>query len=110
MADMPASAAPAPVQTTPKGPATGRFSLILHGDSGQIARTIHRQQYVTSMLDCLHIGYKLLQSGALSLDATVAVVAALESHPLYNAGVGSIFSTDGEHELDASIMQGSNRQ
>ena len=62
------------------------------------------------MLDCLHLGYKLLLSGSSSLDATVAVVAALESHPLYNAGVGSIFSTEGEHELDASIMQGSNRQ
>ena len=110
MANMPASVAPAPVRSTPTFPASGRFSLILHGGSGQLARTIHRQQYVSSMLDCLHVGYKLLQSGSSSLDATVSVVSVLESHPLYNAGVGSIFSTEGQHELDASLMQGSNRQ
>ena len=110
MADMPASAAPAPVLTTAnRQPATGRFSLILHGGSGNISHSIHRPHYISSMLDSLHIGYTLLQSGSTSLDATVAVVAALESHPLYNAGVGSVFSTEGEHELDASIMQGSNR-
>ena len=106
---MPASAAPAQLQAAPTQPANGRFSLILHGGSGQIARTIHRQQYVASMLDCLHTGYELLKSGSSSLDASVAVISALESHPLYNAGVGSIFSTEGEHELDASVMQGSNR-
>ena len=107
---MPASAAPAPVQPNATGPASGRFSLILHGGSGQIARTIHRPQYVTSMLDCLHIGYSLLKAGSSSLDATVAAVSALESHPLYNAGVGSVFSTEGDHELDASIMHGSGRR
>ena len=111
MADMPASAAPTtPLQPTVRPPPNGRFSLILHGGSGQIATTINRQQYVLSMLDCLHVGYKLLQSGASSLDASVATITALETHPLYNAGCGSIFSTEGEHELDASIMQGSNRQ
>ena len=110
MADMPASAVPELVQPAFKGPASGRFSLILHGGSGQISRSINRQQYVSSMLDSLHVGYSLLQSGSSSLDATVAVVGALETHPLYNAGVGSVFSTEGEHELDASLMHGTNRQ
>ena len=36
-------------------------------------------------------------------------MSALESHPLYNAGVGSVFGTEGEHELDASIMDGRTR-
>ena len=33
----------------------------------------------------------------------------LEDSPLFNAGKGSVFTHDGRHELDASIMDGSTR-
>ena len=62
------------------------------------------------LLSSLHIGYDLLAAGGSALDAVIAVVSALESHPLFNAGVGSVFNTDGSHELDASVMEGERRR
>ena len=111
MADMPviSSSSLPPPPSTPSRPPSGKFSIACHGGSGAISSTILRPPYTTSLLSCLHSGYLLLSSGASALDAVTAVVSALESHPLYNAGVGSVFGTDGLHELDASIMSGSTR-
>jgi isoaspartyl peptidase/L-asparaginase-like protein (Ntn-hydrolase superfamily) len=41
-----------------------------------------------------------------ALDAVVAAVMVLEDSPLFNAGRGSAFNSDGEIEMDASIMVG----
>ena len=35
-----------------------------------------------------------------------AVIRCLEDNPLFNAGKGSVFTSQGTHELDASIMNG----
>jgi beta-aspartyl-peptidase (threonine type) len=35
-------------------------------------------------------------------------VVALEDYPLFNAGHGAVYTRDGKHELDASIMDGRN--
>jgi L-asparaginase / beta-aspartyl-peptidase len=34
-------------------------------------------------------------------------VRILEDNPLFNAGKGSVFTSEGKHELDAAIMDGS---
>jgi L-asparaginase / beta-aspartyl-peptidase len=41
-----------------------------------------------------------------ALDAVVAAVMVLEDSPLFNAGRGAAFNSDGEIEMDASIMDG----
>ena len=33
-------------------------------------------------------------------------LGSLEDSPLFNAGKGSVFNSDGKHEMDASIMFG----
>ena len=110
MADIPVTQEPvsAPAEA-PKGPRSGRFSIVCHGGSGAIASSVSRPPYVASLLACLKEGHTLLAQGASALDAVTAVVSALESHPLYNAGVGAVFGTEGEHELDACIMEGRSR-
>lgn len=42
------------------------------------------------------------------MDAVSASVTALENEPLFNAGKGAVFTHSGGHEMDASIMDGSN--
>ena len=51
-------------------------------------------------------GHRLLLDGASSLDAIRAAVNVMEDSPLFNAGHGAVFNADGEHELDASVMDG----
>src|SRR5439155_20154299 len=41
-----------------------------------------------------------------SLDAVEAAIRVLEDSPLYNAGKGAVFTSEGRNELDASIMEG----
>ena len=50
---------------------------------------------------------RALRGGATSLDAVTRAVTLLEDNPLFNAGLGSVFTFDGHNELDAAIMDGS---
>jgi beta-aspartyl-peptidase (threonine type) len=53
-------------------------------------------------------GQAILAKGGSALDAVTAAVVGLEDCPLFNAGRGAVFTSAGTHELDASIMDGSN--
>jgi len=63
--------------------------------------------YEDAMTRALVLGKDMLAGGASALDVCEAVVKSLEDNPLFNAGLGSVFNEQGEHELDASIMDGS---
>jgi beta-aspartyl-peptidase (threonine type) len=65
-----------------------------------------RQEYVRSLDRALREGRDRLARGESALDAAEAVVRILEDDPLFNAGKGAVFTEDGGHELDASIMDG----
>jgi len=54
----------------------------------------------------LNIGKNILESGGTSIDAVEKVINYLENNILFNAGKGAVFTSEGKHELDASIMQG----
>jgi beta-aspartyl-peptidase (threonine type) len=56
----------------------------------------------------LTAGYAVLEDGGASLDAVTRAVTLLEDEPLFNAGLGAVFTLDGKNELDASIMEGGN--
>ena len=51
-------------------------------------------------------GYDILEKGGSALDAVEIAVKALEDTPLFNAGKGAVFTAEGTHEMDASIMEG----
>ena len=40
------------------------------------------------------------------MDVVVSIIQRMEDSPLFNAGRGSVFTWEGHHELDASIMHG----
>ncbi len=51
-------------------------------------------------------GWAVLASGGAALDAVIAAVTVLEDDPVFNAGLGSCLTANGEVEMDASLMDG----
>ncbi|OSZ82513.1 beta-aspartyl-peptidase [Chitinophagaceae bacterium IBVUCB1] len=86
--------------------------LAIHGGAGTILRSSMtaelQAQYEQGLNDALQAGYSILQTGGSAVDAVQAAVVSLEDFPLFNAGRGSVFNNAGGHEMDASIMDGSN--
>jgi len=85
--------------------------IAIHGGAGTILRTQMdpnaEQRYHASLNDVLAAGQSVLAAGGSALDAVSEAVRLLEDNPLFNAGRGAVFTADGTHELDASIMDGS---
>jgi beta-aspartyl-peptidase (threonine type) len=83
-------------------------ALAIHGGAGVMkAMSCARQSlYVGALLRALDAGESILKKGGTSIDAVTAAVVALEDDPLFNAGRGAVYNEAGEHELDASIMDG----
>lgn len=66
-----------------------------------------RFAYEASLDTALQIGLDILEKGGKAIDAVEGVIRYLEDNPLYNAGRGAVFTSEGINELDASIMLGS---
>lgn len=87
------------------------FAIAVHGGAGTISPeelTPAREKFYRDGLEeAVRRGRDILEAGGTALDAVEAAVRALEDHPGFNAGRGSVFNHDGQHEMDASIMDGS---
>jgi len=85
-------------------------AIALHGGAGTIERdrmSAEVEAEYRSFLDkAISDGYQQLQAGEQGLDVVVAIIQRMEDSPLFNAGKGSVYTWDGQHELDASIMHG----
>lgn len=85
-------------------------AIALHGGAGTIERdrmSVEVEAEYRSFLDeAISEGYQRLQAGDEGLDVVVAIIQRMEDSPLFNAGKGSVYTWDGQHELDASIMHG----
>lgn len=60
------------------------------------------------MLRSLEAGQAALKKSGSALDAVEAAIRVLEDSPHFNAGKGSVFTHEGQVEMDASIMDGRN--
>jgi beta-aspartyl-peptidase (threonine type) len=91
-------------------PVPFEYALVLHGGAGSMnfeSMPPDRQKRYTEPLDsALQLGLGILEEGGTSVDAVEAVIRYLEDHPLFNAGRGAVFTSEGRNELDASIMTG----
>ncbi|WP_030676592.1 isoaspartyl peptidase/L-asparaginase family protein [Streptomyces sp. NRRL B-1347] len=86
--------------------------LAVHGGAGTALdrdkTTPEREKaYRDGLTEALRAGQKVLDKGGSSVDAVQEAVTELEDDPLFNAGKGAVFTADAGHELDASIMRGS---
>lgn len=84
--------------------------LVVHGGSGTVLRSSltqeQEQQYLAGLNEALLHGKEVLEAGRSAIDAVTSAVSALEDCPMFNAGRGSVFASDGSQEMDASIMNG----
>ncbi len=84
--------------------------LVIHGGAGTIARpeagSDGEAPYHAALTEILAAGERCLREGGSALDAVAIAVDLLEECPLFNAGVGAVFTSAGTHELDAAIMDG----
>lgn len=90
-----------------------KVALAIHGGAGTIRKGNMTDQeeaaYRHKMEESLDAGYAVLESGGSALEAVMAAVKVMEDSPLFNAGKGSVFTSDGENEMDAAIMDGATK-
>lgn len=88
----------------------GKAVIAIHGGAGAIARAQMSQQqalrYSQALSDIVGVGQKMLEAGESALDVVTEAVRLLEECPLFNAGIGAVYTRDGTHELDACVMDG----
>jgi len=87
--------------------------IVIHGGAGALARQAMSAEkercYTQALTRIVEQGQAILAAGGSALDAVTEAVRRLEECPLFNAGKGSVFTHQGGHELDASIMDGRTR-
>jgi len=87
-----------------------KYAIAIHGGAGTILRTNMtneiEQKYKMALHESILAGENILLNSGLAIDAVEAAIRSLENNPLFNAGKGSVFSNEGEHEMDASLMNG----
>ena len=86
------------------------FAIAIHGGAGTLVKGMMTPELETKYKADLELarneGYKILEQGGTALDAVEKAVKLLEDSPMFNAGKGSVFTAEGSHEMDASIMDG----
>lgn len=87
------------------------FGIVVHGGAGVMSTLTQDQQDAIKLKvsETLMSSYKILKNGGSSLDAVEFAVSEFEDSPLFNAGKGSVYTSNETQEMDASIMFGLDR-
>jgi beta-aspartyl-peptidase (threonine type) len=90
--------------------AQGKYVIVIHGGAGTIKKENmtdeQRASYESKLTEALKAGEAILADGGASIDAVIAAVNVMENSPLFNAGKGAVYNSEGKNEMDASIMDG----
>lgn len=92
---------------------THSYVLAIHGGAGTISpggRPESELPYHQALRQAAEAGEAVLAAGGSAVEAVVASVIALEDCPLFNAGRGSVYTSDALQEMDASLMDGRTRK
>ena len=86
------------------------IAIGIHGGCGMLDRKLQSErdwaETEAHLAQSLRAGWKILAAGGRAVEAVEAAVAVMEDSPHFNAGHGAALTEAGEHELDASIMDG----
>jgi len=87
-----------------------KIAIAIQGGAGTIRRsemTAEKENaYREGLHNAIQSGWKVLENGGNAVDAVETSVISLEDNPLFNAGKGSVFTSNGKNEMDAAIMDG----
>ena len=87
-----------------------KIAIVIHGGAGIILKeniSKSKEDSIINKLDeYISRGWELLKERKASELAVVETIKILEDSPLFNAGKGSVFNSNGKVENDASIMRG----
>jgi len=90
------------------------IAIAIHGGAGTIEKSrftpMQEKAYRAKLQEAVEAGYAVLAQGGESLLAVTTAINILENSPYFNAGKGAVYTHVGSHEMDASIMNGRNRQ
>lgn len=90
------------------------WKLMIHGGCGAMrpeSVSASQEELARSGLHAsLDAGEAILAAGGNALDAVEAAARVLEENSSFNAGCGSVLTSDGIAELDAAIMDGRDRR
>ncbi|CAL8139216.1 unnamed protein product [Orchesella dallaii] len=79
--------------------------LIIHGGAGTITSE-HAAHKRIGMVASIRAGFQVLLDTDNPMDAVEAAIHVLESSPAFNAGYGSVLTENGEIEMDAIVING----
>ena len=82
------------------------ISIVIHGGAGWFSSMTEEEiSGIESALNkAADLGYKVMLEGGTSLDAVEQAIIILENNPLFNAGKGSVYTSELKQEMDASII------
>lgn len=90
------------------------WAMAVHGGAGssewEHMDATTAAAYRAALERALQAGVAKLSRGGRSLDAVEAAIKVMEDDPLFNAGRGAAFNSEGRNEMDAAIMNGSTSQ
>jgi beta-aspartyl-peptidase (threonine type) len=90
------------------------YRVLIHGGAGVISKENPQgPQYFEALKEILANVQRFIEirndaSTLSAVDIVEFAIQQLENDPLFNAGRGGVYADNGTHELEASIMEGSN--
>ena len=84
-------------------------AIVIHagaGGKGVKMAPEKEKEYHKTLTKALRAGHAVLDKKGSALEAVQAAIVVMEDSTLFNAGKGAVFTSAGENELDASIMDG----
>ena len=83
------------------------LGVIVHGGAWSIPED-QLEPHSEGCREAVLFAWGILQEGGSALDAVEGAISRMEDDPTFNAGKGSSLNADGQVEMDAGIMDGSN--
>ena len=86
------------------------FGIVIHGGAGTILKENMTEEmeemYLNQLEEAVKIGFQIIKNNGDGKEAVEKTINYLENSILFNAGKGSVLTSEGTVELDASFMEG----